>query len=189
MPKGVVKAHKWFSSGKPLAYGLGFAFVKSLVRLHNSLGSCESILGNLPRGQFYLPTLPTVLPPNTPNSGKPLAYALGFAFGKSLVRLHNFLGNCESIRGNLPREQFYLPTHAAFTLFIPNIRNPHVSLSMSEAQEVQLNTVDFFGNTALDRHCSAVFFWQIFWPHLITKSFHSFSRIRVLKPSTMTLLN
>ena len=43
-------------TGKPSAYGLRFAFRKSLVRLHNSLGSFESVLGNLPRGQFYLPT-------------------------------------------------------------------------------------------------------------------------------------
>ena len=50
------------------------------------------------------------------------AYGPGFAFGKSLVRLHNFLRSCDSILGNLPRGQFYLPTPVAFTLFIPNNR-------------------------------------------------------------------
>ena len=48
-------------------------------------------------------------------SEKPSAYSLGFAFVKSLVRLQNSLGSCESILGNLPR------TRAAFTQFIPNI--------------------------------------------------------------------
>ena len=47
-------------------------------------------------------------------------YGFRFAFRKSLVRLHNSLGSCESILGNLPRGQFYLTTPAAFTLFIPN---------------------------------------------------------------------
>ena len=55
----------------------------------------------------------------TTPSGKPSAYGLGFAFGKSIVRLQNSLGSCESILGNLPRGQFYLPTPSAFTLFIP----------------------------------------------------------------------
>ena len=55
-------------------------------------------------------------------SSKPSAYGLRFAFGKSLVRLHNSLMSCESILGNLPRGQFYLPTPAAFTLFIPQTR-------------------------------------------------------------------
>ena len=53
------------------------------------------------------------------------AYGLGFAFGKSLLRIHNSLGSCESILGNLPWGQFYLPTPAAFTLFIPHLGNQY----------------------------------------------------------------
>ena len=37
------------------------------------------------------------------------------------VKAHNSLGSCESILGNLPRGQFYLPTPTALTLFIPDL--------------------------------------------------------------------
>ena len=46
----------WGGNTVPTAYSLKFAFRKSLLRLHNSLGCCESIHGHLPRGHFYLPT-------------------------------------------------------------------------------------------------------------------------------------
>ena len=73
-------------------------------------------------------------------AGKPSAYDLGFASGKSLVRLHNSLGSCESILGKLPRGQFYLPTPAAFTLFILDISDKKGALEYTSQKSFKLYT-------------------------------------------------